>query len=363
VPSEFLREIRAVCEAGAGEVTVWADAPEPDATNPVLAEAASHPWPYDPLGARRNEVVAGARLVAEAAEALAEATEALAGAGEVAGSPAEAPGPAVSRPVVSTPVVSTPAPAPAAGAPGVEAGVPDSPAEAALLDAWERDVELLLTERRRRARVTDVPVLVPGELSVSRLVALRRDPEELASRIRRPLPYKPAPLARRGTAFHRWLEQRFQAEVLLDIDALPGSADEDAAPDDALGTLQAAFEASEWGTRSPYAVEVPFQTLIDGVVVRGRMDAVFRYAGPDGERWDVVDWKTGRRPSGADAEAASVQLAAYRLAWAELRGIPLESVGAAFHYVRSGHTVRPVDLLDAEGLVGLLRAVPRAQGE
>ena len=33
---------------------------------------------------------------------------------------------------------------------------------------------------------------------------------------------------------------------------------------------------------------------------------------------EVVDWKTGRRPSGADAAAAAVQLAAYRLAWPEL---------------------------------------------
>jgi DNA helicase-2/ATP-dependent DNA helicase PcrA len=233
--------------------------------------------------------------------------------------------------------------------------------DTALQVAWERDVDLLLTERRLRSRVAVVPVQLPGELSVSRLVALRRDPAELASRIRRPMPYKPAPLARRGTAFHRWLEQRFRAEVLLDVDALPGSADEGAAPEDDLTSLQEAFEASEWGARSPHAVEVPFQTLVAGVVVRGRMDAVFRYADGGSHRWDVVDWKTGRRPSGADAEAASVQLAAYRLAWADLQGVPLESVGAAFHYVRSGETVRPVDLLDGDGLTELIRSVPEAE--
>jgi DNA helicase-2/ATP-dependent DNA helicase PcrA len=243
--------------------------------------------------------------------------------------------------------------------PDRDAAVPSpAPADAALLEAWERDVDLLITERRRRSRTAEVSVALPGELSVSRLVALRRDPAELASRIRRPLPYKPAPLARRGTAFHRWLEQRFQAEVLLDVDALPGSADEGAAPDDDLTRLKEAFEASEWALRSPCAVEVPFQTIIAGLVVRGRMDAVFRYAQDGGVRWDVVDWKTGRRPTGADAEAAAVQLAAYRLAWAELEGVPLESVGAAFHYVRSGETVRPVDLLDGAGLVELIESVP-----
>ncbi|MCW2568825.1 MAG: helicase UvrD, partial [Mycobacterium sp.] len=340
VPSEFLEEVRAVCEHGGGEVAVWADAPEPGAANPVLAGTASHPWPYDPLGARRDDVVAGARLVAEAAERL---------TGERGPAPAD---PASGDPASSDPASSDPAPADL------------TPVDTALLTAWDRDVELLLTERRRRARSADVPVLLPGELSVSRLVALRRDPVELASRIRRPLPYKPAPLARRGTAFHRWLEQRFRAEVLLDVDALPGSADEDAAPDDDLARLQEAFEASEWAVRSPHEVEVPFQTLVAGIVVRGRMDAVFRY--PElggGFRWDVVDWKTGRRPTGADAEAASVQLAAYRLAWAELAGVPLEDVGAAFHYVRSGETVRPVDLLDSDGLAGLIRSVPELEAE
>ena len=36
-----------------------------------------------------------------------------------------------------------------------------------------------------------------------------------------------------------------------------------------------------------------------------------------------------------------LQLAIYRLAWAELTGTPLERVRAVFHYVRSGQTVEP----------------------
>ena len=43
-----------------------------------------------------------------------------------------------------------------------------------------------------------------------------------------------------------------------------------------------------------------------------------------------------------------MQLAVYRLAWAELAGVPVDRVGAAFHYVRDGVTVRPADLLDAD---------------
>jgi DNA helicase-2/ATP-dependent DNA helicase PcrA len=53
-----------------------------------------------------------------------------------------------------------------------------------------------------------------------------------------------------------------------------------------------------------------------------------------------------------------VQLAAYRLAWSALSGDPLHRVRAAFHYVRDNLTVRPADLLDADGLRDLLRRIP-----
>jgi DNA helicase-2/ATP-dependent DNA helicase PcrA len=58
----------------------------------------------------------------------------------------------------------------------------------------------------------------------------------------------------------------------------------------------------------------------------------------------------------------SVQLAAYRLAWAALAGCPPEQVRAAFHFVRQNVTVSPADLLDAEGLRALLSSVPAHQG-
>ena len=56
----------------------------------------------------------------------------------------------------------------------------------------------------------------------------------------------------------------------------------------------------------------------------------------------------------------SVQLAAYRLAWSQLTDLPLEQVSAAFHYVRQNVTIRPVDLLDREGLERLVTSVPLA---
>jgi len=231
-------------------------------------------------------------------------------------------------------------------------GATPASAPAGIAEQWRADVERLLAERAALAQGDVIDVPLPERLSVSQLVELRADPAELARSLRRPVPRPPAPIARRGTAFHTWLEQRWQKQALLDVDELPGAAD--AGADDAEFTeLRAAFEASEWAARTPVDVEVPFEMTIGDRVVRGRMDAVFA----DGPDWIVVDWKTGSPPSGPAAAAAAVQLAAYRLAWARLVGIPddqLHRVRAAFHYVRAGETVEPTRLLGPADLHALV---------
>ncbi|WP_406105698.1 ATP-dependent helicase [Micromonospora globbae] len=313
-PSVFLQEVYDAClDGGPGHlVDVWVPEPAPDAVNPTTDVVLRAEWPADPLGARRPAL----------AEAAAMVRRFLADGG---GDAAEDPG---TDPVADDPEVAR----------------------------WRWEADLLLAERAELTRASGaVEVALPGQLTVTQLVALRRDPAALARTLRRPLPSEPNPYARRGTAFHAWLEQRFGADRLLDVDELPGAADADAAPDEALAELQERFLASEWAERVPVEVEVPFATVIAGVVVRGRMDAVF--ARPGG-RFDVVDWKTGAQPSGPAAEAAAVQLAVYRLAWAELAGVPVDRVGAAFHYVRDGVTVRPADLLNEAGLTALILAVP-----
>jgi len=193
------------------------------------------------------------------------------------------------------------------------------------------------------------------------LVALREDPQWFARRLHRPVPLKPKPLARRGTAFHLWLEQRWGGQRLLDVDELPGAADAEAGADADFDQLRAAFEASRWSTLTPVEVEVPFEMVVAGVVVRGRMDAVFLDPDNDpdlyGPRWLVVDWKTGAIPTGERKQAVAVQLAAYRIAWAALNDVPDEQmyrVRAAFQYVRQDAFVEPVDVLDAAGLQTLI---------
>ena len=300
--SPFLEDVREACEAGAGVIDVWTPPPADDASNPTLEQVDQATWPQDPLGSRRESIERAAELVRSAPATVAETEES---------------------------------------------------------SRWAYEVDLLLAERNRA-----VPgpgdtrdVQVPAQLSVSHLVSLRRDPAALARSLRRPMPRRPDPYARRGTAFHRWLEERFGSDQLIDLDELPGAGDDNAAADEALGALQERFLASEWAERIPAAVEVPFATSVAGVVIRGRMDAVF--ADADGS-FDVIDWKTGRRPTGLAASDAAIQLGAYRLAWAELSGVPVERVRAGFHYVADGITVRPADLIDADGLVALVANLPES---
>lgn len=340
-PSAFLDEIRVVCRSGAGAVDVWTPPPAPEATNPTAATPATASWPGDPLGGRRAELTRAAALVVAARDRLAAGPPGAAGLGPDPG--------AAGLGLGAGPTRSGPDP----GAIGPD---PDP-----VVAGWAREVDLLLAERAAQADDpgAPVPVVLPGHLSVSQLVALRRDPVALARTLRRPMPTRPHRAARRGTAFHAWLEHRYQADELLDLDDLPGAADAESAPDDDLAELRAAFERSGWARRVPVRVELPFAVTVAGLVIRGRMDAVF--ADPDGG-YDVVDWKTGRQPPpGPDADAVAVQLATYRLAWAELAGVPLSRVRAAFHYVSENRTVRPADLLDRAGLTQLLAGVPNVE--
>ncbi|OBF98173.1 ATP-dependent helicase [Mycolicibacter sinensis] len=295
-PSEFLTELKAVIEeSGAGVIEHWTPAPADGEPNPLCDSAAEAVWPTDPLGSRRDSVLAGAALVAAA----------MAG-----GSAASA----------------------------------DSP--------WAADVDALLAERALAA--AQPARTLPSQVSVSNLVELSRDPAGAAQRLTRRLPTRPDPHALLGTAFHDWVQRLYGAERLFELDDLPGAADADTARVDAqeLAGLQEAFLGSPWAARSPVAVEVPFEMAVGQTLVRGRIDAVF--AEPDGGV-TVVDWKTGAAPAGPEAQRhATVQLGVYRLAWAALTGCPESKVRAAFHYVRTGTTVVPDELPELAELTALL---------
>jgi DNA helicase-2/ATP-dependent DNA helicase PcrA len=221
------------------------------------------------------------------------------------------------------------------------------------VNSWIMDANSLITEQRNR--VSDVvTVALPTRLSTSTLVALHENPQELALNIRRPMPRGQDQYSRRGTAFHLWVEQQFTNPATLFGDEYLDYLDP-LDDDSKLEDLKAAWLKSSFANRTPVRVEVPFETTIAGLLVRGRIDAV--YKNPDGDGFQVVDWKTGSKPLGRSAQ---VQLAMYRLAWAKLSGCDTSKVSAAFHYVPTGVTDQPADLLDEAELIALISSVDEA---
>ncbi|WP_406284226.1 UvrD-helicase domain-containing protein [Streptomyces sp. NBC_00209] len=307
-PSPFLHALYEHCAAGYGEIEVWADAPEESDENPALAEAsADHAWPL-PLD---DTALARRRAAADTVMELLARPE-----------PTEPP--------------AIPADAPEVPAPRTPARL--TPEETRTLASWDRDLDALAGELRR-ARATVRDVLVPASLSATQLLRLADDPDAFARELARPMPRPPQPAARRGTRFHAWVESRFQELPLpmLGPDELPGGdeGDADIADERDLADLKEAFERTPYARRTPYRVETPFQITLAGRVIRGRIDAVYR----TGDTYEIVDWKTGRTHN-----ADPLQLAVYRLAWAELHGLPLTDVTATFLFVRSGEAVRPASL-------------------
>jgi DNA helicase-2/ATP-dependent DNA helicase PcrA len=237
----------------------------------------------------------------------------------------------------------------------------EDPGQRRIVEGWDADLEALLAELRREREVR-LEVRMPASLSATRLLEYVRDRDAFAERLFRPMPRPPAPQARRGTEFHAWVQGRFGQlslfdEAELDLFGEDGAGEPDRFADD-LDALKAAFLRTEYAQRPPHRVEAPFQLVLGGRIVRGRIDAVYRLdpERPFGRRrtkrpldYEVVDWKTGHG-RGSDP----LQLALYRLAWAELAGVPVERVSAAFLYVRTGEVVRPRSLPGRAALERLL---------
>jgi DNA helicase-2/ATP-dependent DNA helicase PcrA len=232
----------------------------------------------------------------------------------------------------------------------------------ALAQAGSEEVKSILLDMQSiineiKSRKDYLTVTLPSRLSVSTLLYLAKEPEELAMRIRRPMPNHIDKYARRGTEFHMWLENHFKHPSLISMDDLfnQSSTKFETEKDATLDKLQKAWLASDWAVKNPIDIEVGFETMIDQTLIRGRIDAVYQ-RGVD--QYEVVDWKTGKVKDGSDLENAAIQLAMYRLAYAKLKSVPIENVSAAFHYVSDNQTVRPADILDESDLIELISKVP-----
>ena len=272
--------------------------------------------------------------------------------------------------------------APAASATHGESAIPESLRQQAV--DWEREADLLLLMMGQ----TD-PVLtdqLPGHLSASTFIRLSEDPQGTVHQLMRPVPQRPSRAATIGTAVHALIEEHFgvapsadpleapEAEDTVGVD-LPGSASVASAASGALAesadpadlqeqvlgessdefTFEDAYEESEseldasvqrlwerfanseWGSdewkERIWAVEYPVETHIEGVSLRGRIDAVFRTEDEDGERWVLVDWKSGSRPKMATMQSRRFQLGLYRIAFSRIMGVDPERISTVFVYL------------------------------
>ena len=265
-------------------------------------------------------------------------------------------------------------PAPAVLAVHGESAIPESLRQQAV--DWEREADLLLLMMGQ----TD-PVLseqLPGHLSASTFIRLSEDPQGTVHQLMRPVPQRPSRAATIGTAVHALIEEHFgvapsadpleapDAEDTVGVD-LPASAaaSASAAPaepadpadqqeqdeftfeddfeeseselDASVQRLWERFATSEWGSDEwkdrIWAVEYPVETHIEGVSLRGRIDAVFRTEDEDGERWVLVDWKSGSRPKMATMQSRRFQLGLYRIAFSRIMGVDPERISTVFVYL------------------------------
>ncbi|WP_411698603.1 ATP-dependent helicase [Conyzicola sp.] len=294
-PSEFLLDLE---ESGViGELPVESDHEE----NPLGSEPEYLQWPVDPLGVRRQRVEAGAAAVRAA---VADET-------------------------------------PTSGAPHPTG-------------KWSEDLTLLLRERAARIGANEL-VAVPTRVSASRFKDFVSDPASVASSLRRPMPERPYKATQIGTLFHAWVEQRYgMGGTSEELDTLGFELDEgEAVSNDAeLVRLQDVFARSVWAGRRPVDVEREIHLPFDGRIVICKIDAVYR----DGDRYQVVDWKTGKAPKdAADLERKQLQLALYRLAYARWAGISPDLIDAVFYFVADDTVVTPDRIFDEAELLALWR--------
>jgi DNA helicase-2/ATP-dependent DNA helicase PcrA len=292
-PSELFTHVANVAHERGGILLSETPAPEDGVRNPIEINPDTGYWPRDPLGDRRADFDAAVALVQKSS------AHSLKAAGDE------------------------------------------------VIDSWIHDAQALIAEVKLRSSGS-IEVALPSRISTSTLVALHEDSEALALAIRRPVPRSQDPYSRRGTEFHMWVEKQFSAMTLFDDSYMDyfDPIEEDGKLED----LKKAWLRSAYANRTPAAIEVPFESVVGGVLIRGRIDAVYETA--DG--FEVVDWKTGSKQLG---ESAAIQLAMYRLAWAKLKNIDVTKVSAAFHYVPTSVTDKRADLLDEVALVSLIQSL------
>jgi DNA helicase-2/ATP-dependent DNA helicase PcrA len=231
-----------------------------------------------------------------------------------------------------------------AAAEAASSGGPDPAAIAALTPEGQQAFQLGATRLQtlaahllEREREAPAPPRLPSTIAVGGVIEYARCPKRFYWTAVQPLPRFSGPAARMGTQVHRWIERQASGQAsLLELDEAPDLTAEDLAGEPGkVERLQEAFLGSRFAGVTPLYAERPFLLHLDGFVVGGRIDAVF--GAPDGP-WEIVDYKTGRKPDAED-ELAGLQLDLYALACSEVWGKRQEDLSLTYFYLASNEEV------------------------
>ena len=298
-PSVFLRELR-------DEFFPWLPGESTQAEDPSELAEFTLQWPLDPLGARAGAVLAAADAVR---------AEMVAAQGGGSGEAIDELREAAARGIDET-------------------------------------VRLLLAERAAERDAARAPAAggaedLPQRITASTFHDFIEDPVQAERRRLRPIPQRPYRRTRIGNRFHEWVERRATtaAGTALPLFGLdPEEWDAGRAEFDAEHELQPlidAFEHSRWAELQPVAVELEVTLPFAGRTLVCKLDAVYRTEAEGVDRYEVVDWKSGRAPkSAAERESRFFQLDLYRHAYAQWAGVDPDRIDVTLFYVAEGIELR-----------------------
>jgi DNA helicase-2/ATP-dependent DNA helicase PcrA len=185
------------------------------------------------------------------------------------------------------------------------------------------EIDLLLREQDDRIRALS-EVTLPVRIPASKFKEFVSDLPGQAANYLRPVPSRPYRATKTGTAFHSWVEDFLIAEVDN--------------PSDEISDLSEVFKNSRFKDLEQADIEVEINLTRGLNTFVCKLDAVFKV----GERFEIVDWKTGAAPkTKSDQESMALQLALYRFAYSELRSIPIEMIDVSFYFVADDKELVP----------------------
>ena len=185
------------------------------------------------------------------------------------------------------------------------------------------EIDLLLREQDDRIRALS-EVTLPVRIPASKFKEFVSDLPGQAANYLRPVPSRPYRATKTGTAFHSWVEDFLIAEVDN--------------PSDEIADLSEVFKNSRFKDLEQADIEVEINLTRGLNTFVCKLDAVFKV----GERFEIVDWKTGAAPkTKAEQESMALQLALYRFAYSELRSIPIEMIDVSFYFVADDKELVP----------------------